>query len=95
MVQVHGSVIKTLVVNQASSQTSLSFDKTSPQTYGNTITPTCSIITGVGTPVLYMNGNTIPSGSPLTLGAGTYSFNCSLATSQNYSGQRRKVDGCL
>ncbi len=74
-----------LTVNQASSQTSLTFDKASPQDYGTEITPTCSIITGQGSAILKMDGDTITSGNPLTLGADTYTFNCSLAESQNYT----------
>ena len=76
---------QTLTVSKAQSSTSLTFDKTSPQTYGTSITPTCSLAIGVGTLTLTMNGTTITSGNPLTLGAGTYQFNCSLAESQNYT----------
>jgi hypothetical protein len=72
-------------INKTNSSTSLTFDKTSPQSYPNQIIPTCSIITGVGTPVLQVNGTTITSGNPITLGVGTWTFNCSLASSQNYS----------
>jgi len=72
-------------ISKGTSQTSLTFDKTSPQTYGTAITPTCSIITGQGSAVLTMNGSVITSGNALTLGAGTYSFNCSLAVSTNYT----------
>jgi len=58
----------------------------SPQTYGTAITPTCSVTTGEGTAVLKMDGDVITSGDPLTLGADTYSFNCSLdATQKLYS----------
>jgi len=74
-----------LTVNKASSQTSLTFDKTSPQFYGTSITPSCSVISGVGTSNLTLNGNEINSGQALILGAGTWSFNCSLAESQNYT----------
>jgi sporulation protein YlmC with PRC-barrel domain len=77
---------KTLIVNKnTSTQTSLTFDKTSPQSYTNSITPTCSVITGQGTPVLSLNGTIITSGSPITLGVGTWQFNCSLADNGNYS----------
>jgi hypothetical protein len=74
-----------LIINQIASQTSLIFDKASSQTYGTEITPTCSIITGQGSAVLTMDGNVITSGNPLTLGAGTYTFNCSFTESQNYT----------
>ena len=75
----------TLTINQASSQTNLTFDKTSPQDYGTEIIPYCSIITGEGSAVLEMDGEIITSGVGITLGAGTYSFNCSLAESTNYT----------
>ncbi|MEI7719220.1 MAG: PRC-barrel domain-containing protein [archaeon] len=80
-----GSVTATITISQANSQTSLTFDKTSPQSYTNSITPTCSVITGQGTPVLSLNGTIITSGSSITLGVGTWSFNCSLADNGNYS----------
>ena len=68
-------------VNQIASQTSLTFDKATPQTYPSAITPTCSVITGQGTPTL----SNATSGSPITLGVGTWTINCSLASSQNYT----------
>ena len=68
-------------VNQIASQTSLIFDKATPQTYPTPITPICSIITGTGTPTL-SNGT---SGSPEVLGVGTWAINCSLVSSQNYT----------
>ena len=74
-----------LTINKADSQVSLTFDKTSPQIYRTNITPSCSLLTGIGTPVLRMDGNIISSGAELSLGAGNYSFNCSLNSSQNYS----------
>ncbi|MEM0465477.1 MAG: DNRLRE domain-containing protein [Candidatus Pacearchaeota archaeon] len=75
----------TLTVNKADSKVSLTFDKTSPQTYGVFIIPNCSVVTGVGTPELFMNGESVSSGVPLYLGAGNYNFNCSLNSSYNYS----------
>ncbi len=77
---------KTLIVNKnTSTQTSLTFDKTSPQSYPNAVTPTCSLLVGQGTPVLKVNGTTITSGNPITLGGGTWTFNCSIADNGNYS----------
>ncbi|MFA4953558.1 MAG: hypothetical protein WC584_05015, partial [Candidatus Pacearchaeota archaeon] len=57
--------------------TSLTFNKISSQVYGTSLIPTCSANV-VGTPILRMNGNAIISGQTLTLGAGSYLFNCSL-----------------
>ena len=77
---------KILTVNKnTSTQTSLIFDKTSPQSYSNSITPTCSILTGQGSPTLALNGITITSGNPIILGAGTWTFNCSIADNGNYT----------
>jgi hypothetical protein len=74
-----------VTINKVNSQTSLVFDKTSPQTYLTEITPTCSVLTGVGTPILTLNEGVISSGIGIVLGAATHSFNCSLAGSQNYT----------
>ncbi|MEK7825695.1 MAG: hypothetical protein AAB266_04640, partial [Nitrospirota bacterium] len=74
---------------KAQSSTSLTFDKTTPQTYGTPITPTCSIAVGVGTQTLTMNKTTIASGTQLTLGAGNYQFNCSLAETQNHTSSQK------
>ena len=77
--------IQTLTVNQAQSKTSLTFDLASPQTYNTSITPTCSIVLGVGASTLTRNGTAITSGNSINLGAGNWLFNCSLAESQNYT----------
>jgi hypothetical protein len=52
---------KTLTINEISSQTSLTFSVASPQTYPTAVTPTCSVIAGVGSAVLQLDGNTISS----------------------------------
>ena len=70
-----------LEVDKANSQTSLTFDKTSPQSYPNSITPTCTLITGVGS-VSLTNGT---SGVSEVLGVNTWNFNCSYAGNTNYS----------
>jgi hypothetical protein len=72
-------------VNQGASQTGLTFNATSPQSYNNPIIPTCSNLSGTGTSILQMNGTTITSGTTLNLGASYYFFNCSLTQSANYS----------
>ncbi|MBU4069594.1 MAG: DUF2341 domain-containing protein, partial [Nanoarchaeota archaeon] len=83
---------ETLTITQIASQTSLTFDAASPQTYGTAITPTCSVISGEGSAVLKMDGDIITSGNPLTLGADTYSFNCSLDSTQNYTSSSNSSD---
>jgi len=75
------STIYQVIVNKADSQTSLTFDKTSPQEYGAVIIPICSLSTGVGTTSL-TNGT---SGVAETLGAGSWNLNCSYAGNANYS----------
>jgi len=72
-------------VTKASSQTGLTFDKTSSQIYGEQITPTCSVLGGEESATLKVNGTTITSGMPITLGAGIWTFNCSLIESGNYT----------
>jgi len=75
------STIYQVIINKANSQTSLTFDKTSPQDYGTSITPTCSNITGTSD-VNLTNGT---SDVAETLGAGTWNFNCSYAGNANYT----------
>lgn len=75
------SAVFTVTINKANSQTSLTFDKTSPQNYLTAITPTCSLITGVGS-VSLTNGT---SGVSETLGAGAWDLNCSYAGNTNYT----------
>ena len=74
-----------ITINKASSQTSLTFDKTSPQIYGTSINATCSVIMGAGASTLTLNGDVLSSGEPLTLAAGVWNFNCSIGESDNYS----------
>jgi hypothetical protein len=75
----------TLTISKALSQTSLTFDKSSPQTYGNSLIPACSVAVGSGSASLSLDGNIISSGELLNLSAGTYSFNCSQPGNQNYT----------
>lgn len=75
------SAVYTVTINKANSQTSLTFDKTTPQDYGTAITPTCSLLTGVGTTSL-TNGT---SGVAETLGAGSWNLNCSYDGNTNYT----------
>ncbi|MFA4952888.1 MAG: hypothetical protein WC584_01555 [Candidatus Pacearchaeota archaeon] len=82
------SGIRVYTINKSESQTSLTFDKNSPQIYGAQINATCKLISGVGSVVLYRNGinvNSDENGKLVTLGAATWNYNCSLVLSQNYS----------
>ncbi|MCX6748673.1 MAG: hypothetical protein NT076_03640 [Candidatus Pacearchaeota archaeon] len=76
------SSVFTVTINKANSQTSLVFDKTSPQEYPTAITPTCSIITG-GTETLTLTNGT--SGVAETLGVNSWNLNCSYAGNTNYT----------
>src|SRR3989344_3714523 len=75
------SAIFSIIINQAASQTSLTFDKTSPQNYLTSITPACALLTGEGG-VSLTNGT---SGVAETLAAGVWNFNCSYAGNENYT----------
>lgn len=81
------SATATLIINKVPSQTSLTFDKTSPQIYETQVTPTCSLISGDGSLTL-TNGT---SGSPRTYGVGTWWLNCSTTGNQNYSGSSNQT----
>jgi len=83
---VNNSATGSYTVNKAASQTSLTFDIASPQTYGTAITPTCSVLSGDGPAVLDFNGAVISSGSPIVIAAGTSTFNCSYTETANYTG---------
>jgi len=72
----------TFTINKALSQTSLTFDKTNPQTYGTAITPTCSILIGWAETLSLTNGTL---GEAETLGAGLWDFNCSYLGNENYT----------
>jgi hypothetical protein len=72
-------------ITKKSAKTSLSFDVQSPQTYGQSITPYCGVVEGENNAILKVNGVTITSGNPIILGGGTWTFNCSIAESQNYT----------
>jgi hypothetical protein len=75
------SAVATVTINKANSQTSLTFDKETPQTYPTPITPTCSLLIGLGS-VSLTNGT---SGVPEILGVGTWTINCSYAGNTNYT----------
>ncbi|MFH1521336.1 MAG: hypothetical protein ABIF18_00085, partial [archaeon] len=83
---------ETLTINKIVSQTSLTFSLDSPQTYGATITPTCSVVSGEGSAVLKQDDVIITSGVAITLGADSYSFNCSYAETQNYTSSENVSD---
>ncbi|MDP2628892.1 MAG: hypothetical protein Q8P15_03270 [Nanoarchaeota archaeon] len=75
-----------LTINQGTGIVNLTFDKATPQTYGNKINATCEVQTGEGTAVLTLNGATITSGTLSDLNASTHNFNCSMLATQNYTG---------
>jgi len=85
---INNSETGSYTVNQATSQTSLTFNIPSPQTYSTPVTPTCSAIYGDGEVVLEMDGSTITSGAAIIIGAGTRTFNCSYAETANYTGSQ-------
>jgi parallel beta-helix repeat protein len=60
--------------NKAASQVSLSY----------IVTPNCSVVSGEGTPVLLVNGEIAVLGTSYDISAGNYTFNCSLAESEEY-----------
>lgn len=82
------STTQTFVIDKAVSQTSLRFDKVSPQIYGNSVNASCNVILGQGSAVLYRNGIDVTSsenGKNVNLGSGSYNYNCTLSSSQNYT----------
>ncbi|MDD5151835.1 MAG: LamG domain-containing protein, partial [Flavobacterium sp.] len=76
------STIYEIIVGKAGSQTSLTFDKISPQEYPISITPTCAIILGEGSADL----TNATSGNSYIFSSNIWSFNCSVDDSENYSG---------
>ena len=76
------SAVASVTINPIASQTSLTFNETTPQIYGTAVIPTCAILTG-GTEALGLTNGT--SGVAETLAAGTWNFNCSYAGNNNYT----------
>ncbi len=75
-------------VTKATGQTSLIFDKISPQDYGVTINVSCSIISGIGIPILYKDGINVTAtenGQNVFLGVDVYNYMCNLSETQNYT----------
>ncbi len=72
-------------VNQATSACSLSFNPTSPQTYGTSLNVSCSCT--AGTAQLYRNGTNVTTeiNSNVTLGVGTYNYTCNITGNANYT----------
>ena len=78
----------TYEVVPAAGQTSLVFDKSSPQTYGTTINASCTILEGEGEVVLYRDGVDVTAtenGKDVTLAAGTYTYYCNMSATSNYT----------
>lgn len=77
-----------LTVNKATAETSLVFDKSSPQEYETTINASCSLVSGEGTIKLYRDGVDVTAeenNQDVTLGVGTYNYTCNITETQNYT----------
>ncbi|MHA1201314.1 MAG: LamG-like jellyroll fold domain-containing protein [Candidatus Heimdallarchaeaceae archaeon] len=75
-------------INKAIAQTSLVFNETTPINFGTQLNASCSILSGVGSVVLYRDGVDVTAtenGLSAALGAGTYNYECNLTESQNYT----------
>ncbi len=75
-------------VTKATAQTSLVFDKTSPQTYGTSINATCSIISGEGSAIFFRDEVDVTiteNNQDIILGAGSYNYECNMSETQNYT----------
>ncbi|MEM0372735.1 MAG: hypothetical protein QXO69_02780, partial [archaeon] len=75
-------------VNQGTPLCSLTFDKSTPQTYGAAINATCSCTAGSGTVNLYRNGTQVTgteNGTLVTLPAGPWNYTCNTTGNENYT----------
>jgi hypothetical protein len=62
-----------------------SFDKAYSQvSLSYTVIPNCSVVSGEGIPVLLVNGEVVAPGTAYDISQGNYSFNCSIAESEDY-----------
>ncbi len=75
------------IVSKAPSTCSLTFDKTSPQTYPTQINASCSCTNPEANPKLYRNGTDVTNESNqlVTLPAGTWYYVCNVTETQNYT----------
>jgi hypothetical protein len=77
----------TYTINKAASACSLNFNPASPQTYGTAVNASCSCTNPESAAMLHRNGSdvTAENNNAVVLAAGSYFFNCTASTSQNYS----------
>ncbi len=79
---------ETFTVLQASSSCTLSFDKSSPQTYGTSITAECACTNPETDGLLWRDGTDVTGsedGSAVSLAAGSYDYACNSSETQNYT----------
>lgn len=75
------------VVNREASTCSLIFAPTSSQTYGTDVNASCACTNPEAPTKLYRNGTdvTAENGTPITLPAGDWFYNCTAGQTQNYT----------
>lgn len=74
-----------IIVNKINSQTSLTFDKKSPQIYGESIKAICKVLIGDGEAILKRNGvNVDENNKNIILAAGNYNYNCIMSETESY-----------
>ncbi len=78
---------QTYVVDKASVSCSLTFSPSSPQNYETSINASCSCNSPEASEVLYRDGTDVTSENNelVVLGAGNYSYNCTVSATQNYT----------
>ncbi|MCX8159245.1 MAG: Ig-like domain-containing protein, partial [Candidatus Pacearchaeota archaeon] len=77
-----------VTIDKAISRCYLSFDKTSPQNYGNVINASCYCTNQEASAKLYRNGIDVTSSENnkfVLLGAGNYNYVCNVSATQNYT----------
>jgi hypothetical protein len=75
-------------ISKAAAQTSLTFDKTTPQNYTTAINASCYVIKGEGNAILYRNSVNVTAAENnqlIVLAAGNHDYECFLAETQNYT----------
>jgi hypothetical protein len=75
------------IIQQATSTCSLTFNPSSPITYGNQVNASCSCTNQEASAKLYRNSTDVTSENNqlVTLGAGNYDYVCNVTSSQNYT----------
>jgi hypothetical protein len=78
----------TYQVNKATSSCNLTFSPLSPQTYGSSVTASCTCTNPEAPAKLYRDGVNVTSsenGTEVVLAAGTHNYICNVTGTQNYS----------